>query len=140
MKEKFSISFKNNEKEQAVKEYINTKFNPTAYIKELIYKDMMGQTTSVKDIFDKVALEEVMNMPKIDIVDGRAVSTGTKTLSYTEQLTKEMEQATSEEIIEKLIEDMRKAPLVAQEPTTVEIIKPKEEKAFGFDPSVRPVF
>ncbi|MGL5712218.1 MAG: hypothetical protein ACRCX2_04310 [Paraclostridium sp.] len=86
MREKFSISFKNNDMEQAIKEYLNTKFNPTNYIKELVYNDMIGQGSMLVQ-----------------------------------------QKTSSEKEIQKMIEDMKKQPLIISEPKTILLSEDKGE-------------
>ena len=52
------LTFRNNEKEQAIEEFLNDKVQATAYIKELVWSVMNNKETTVTDITAKETLEE----------------------------------------------------------------------------------
>lgn len=52
------LTFRNNEKEQAIEKFLNDKVQATAYIKELVWSVMNNKETTVTDITAKETLEE----------------------------------------------------------------------------------
>lgn len=61
------LTFRNNEKEKAIEEFLNNKVQATAYIKELVWSVMNNKETTVTDITSSEPLKntEKPQKPKV---------------------------------------------------------------------------